>query len=951
MAELINGLGGTAGFGENYVERNDDYYNYVDLTELFPSGLNFFGNVYNGLYVNNNGSVTFNSGRSQYTPSFITEISDNPEISAFFADVDTRNVDVSPTPGGNSQGTNLVYYDLDLTHDRFVVTWDDVSYYSEHNDLLNAFQLVLTDMSGVSGRPQGDFDITFIYEEINWTTGDASSGSEGLGGEIARAGYTGGTGDSDDYFELPASGDQSQMLALDDSVGNTGQVGIWSFGVTSGVVPINVAIYPDSNSVVENDQECSFTITRTGNLEGDVTVYYSLDYMETNYDDFSGPTSGEVVIPSGTGAISVDLVGIVEDLDVENDETFRMVITGVSSTGPHYILQDSAYMTIIDDDSATPPPVDSPFTPYMEDEDDQPMDLVNAIMGDTDGIVITGALFTGGAQSSTGYSASFYDGSLTELGIGSGILLTSGSSTPPTENTSSGYGQGLGLPGDGDFDSIIEPVFPAQGSNDATFLELTFTVTDPDIESISFDLLFGSEEYPEYSDNFVDIAGVIVNGQSVAYFDNGGTFPLSVLQENIDAGYFFDNQINAFPIEYDGISHPLNIFAPVQYGTNTIKIGIADTKDHALDSGLFVSNFKSSTIAINDGGAVVIDIGGSQSSESDDIIIGNSTNEYIEALGGDDIIEPGTGENIVDGGEGIDTVLYQGSQENYVLTLLDSVIYVKSSTNDDTLINVEIIGFDDGEIGIEEIDGLEISWNKLTLNGENQEIPLYFDAWIVGTGAAETLTVMPGINSLFSAGTGDLVNLSGSVADYLISMSGNQILFQSLTENSTVILSVGGECTICFDEGFAQLSMGFGAQGPQMNLGDAVIQDGETLGNPLEAVYGITGPVVVSMVSLENTTESNPFNAGSGDFIFQLNSDVDLKAWIANFDTGDTLSFSNSPTGTLSDFNVINWSFGDGEALVGVEALEIELIGLDNDLFNNGTTFASIYGQDALVVA
>jgi Ca2+-binding RTX toxin-like protein len=225
---LISGLGGDAGFGENILGRNDDGSSAaVDITSVFENGLNFFGRVFTQLWVNNNGSVTFNGPRGTFTPSVITENSGNPEITPFFADVYTSSGPASVSPGGNSTGSNLVYWDLDPVSNRFIATWDDVGYYTS-NSLTNAFQLILTDVGN------GDFDIEFRYENVTWTTGNASGGSGGLGGSVARAGYTAGTGNPDAYFELPASGDQAAILALDSTLGNTGQIGRWVFPVRSG---------------------------------------------------------------------------------------------------------------------------------------------------------------------------------------------------------------------------------------------------------------------------------------------------------------------------------------------------------------------------------------------------------------------------------------------------------------------------------------------------------------------------------------------------------------------------------------------------------------------------------------------------------------------------------------------------------------------------------------------
>lgn len=235
---LLTDLGGDSEFGENTLIANDDGSTAeIDITPIFEDGLNFFGRDFTSLWINNNGSVTFNGARSTFTPDVIIENNNNPEITPFFADVDTRGGATEISAGGTSTGSNLVYYDLDEENDRIVITWDDVGYYNSETDLTNAFQLVLTD------RDDGDFDIQFRYENIEWTTGNASGGEDGLGGIVARAGFTASTGDPDAYFELPASGDQESILALDETEGNTGEIGIWEFSVRSG--NINSSEIPD----------------------------------------------------------------------------------------------------------------------------------------------------------------------------------------------------------------------------------------------------------------------------------------------------------------------------------------------------------------------------------------------------------------------------------------------------------------------------------------------------------------------------------------------------------------------------------------------------------------------------------------------------------------------------------------------------------------------------------
>jgi VCBS repeat-containing protein len=229
---LINGLGGPSGFGTQYLGANDDGSTAaINITAVFgAAGLDFFGHTYTSLYINNNGNITFGSASIAYTPSVINGGINNPIIAPFWADVDTRVGAAIPTPGGTSTGSNLVWYNLDSANHVLTVTWDDVGYYSNHTSPANAFQLQLI------GLGDGNFDIVFRYENIDWTTGDASGGNGGLNGSVARAGYSAGDSDAQHYYELPQSADQSAMLALDTTTGNSGISGVDLFQVLSGDV-------------------------------------------------------------------------------------------------------------------------------------------------------------------------------------------------------------------------------------------------------------------------------------------------------------------------------------------------------------------------------------------------------------------------------------------------------------------------------------------------------------------------------------------------------------------------------------------------------------------------------------------------------------------------------------------------------------------------------------------
>jgi len=177
--------------------------------------LDFFGNSYDKLYVNNNGSVTFGASLSAYTP-FNLSSAHRVIIAPFFADVDTRGAGSAVTRygGGMFQG-----------RDAFGVTWDGVGYYGYGTDKLNEFQLLLVDRQDVG---PGDFDIYFNYDQIRWETGNASGGRLGLGGFSARAGYS--SGDPLESYELPGSAVNGafldggpQSLVVGSNIGETGR--------------------------------------------------------------------------------------------------------------------------------------------------------------------------------------------------------------------------------------------------------------------------------------------------------------------------------------------------------------------------------------------------------------------------------------------------------------------------------------------------------------------------------------------------------------------------------------------------------------------------------------------------------------------------------------------------------------------------------------------------------
>ncbi|MBF2057618.1 MAG: hypothetical protein IGQ45_10465 [Cyanobacterium sp. T60_A2020_053] len=205
-------------FGEQIMQRNDDGSSSV-VTLPFP--VNFYGQVYNELFINNNGNISFNSSLGSYTPEQFP-IASQPIIAPYWADVDTRN-----------EESGLVYLGFP-NEDTVVVTWDNVGYFSSNVDLTNTFQLVLRDRSENTGIT-GDFDIEFRYGQLEWTTGDASDGEGGLGGTPAQAGFD--AGNLEDFFILPGSFTEDVLDLVNTSNVSERTPGLWSFSIRSGVTP------------------------------------------------------------------------------------------------------------------------------------------------------------------------------------------------------------------------------------------------------------------------------------------------------------------------------------------------------------------------------------------------------------------------------------------------------------------------------------------------------------------------------------------------------------------------------------------------------------------------------------------------------------------------------------------------------------------------------------------
>lgn len=208
-----------------------------------------------------------------------------------------------------------------------------------------------------------------------------------------------------------------------------------------------------------------------------------------------------------------------------------------------------------------------------------PSGIVNQVLKGK-GVEISNVIFRGAPNSIGTFTAQN-----TNLGINEGIILSTGS-------IYNAIGPNKGEDKSTDF---TKPGFSLLGSTtyDATILEFDFT---PQGDSIEFQYVFASEEYPEYvNKEFNDIFGFFISGpgisgvQNIAILPDGSTVTINNVNQFKNSNFYTSNNQGA-TIEYDGFTKVLKAKALVQCGkTYHLILAIADVQDYVYDSAIFLS--------------------------------------------------------------------------------------------------------------------------------------------------------------------------------------------------------------------------------------------------------------------------------------------------------------------------------------------------------------------------
>lgn len=214
------------------------------------------------------------------------------------------------------------------------------------------------------------------------------------------------------------------------------------------------------------------------------------------------------------------------------------------------------------------------------------------------GVIVSNASITGDPSAIGSFNGGANDPG---LGIPSGVIMSSGAVADAAQPNGSFSSTVFNLPGD--------PFLEAQAneqSNDAIILQFDFV---PNADFVTFDYVFGSEEYPEWTCSFNDIFAFTIEGITVPSPQTnialvpGSNIPVAINNVSDDVGcmiqscgqdnsqYYVNNANGPASqyVVYDGLTVVLAAEATVICGeTYRLRLMLSDGGDWSFDSGCFI---------------------------------------------------------------------------------------------------------------------------------------------------------------------------------------------------------------------------------------------------------------------------------------------------------------------------------------------------------------------------
>ncbi len=398
----------------------------------------------------------------------------------------------------------------------------------------------------------------------------------------------------------------------------------WSASGTpnSGAFKLCITKKPPVTTVDQGGSTlCSGTLTDSGGEDGDYgndenhvfticpssphnCINFTLQYYNIESGDFFNPTD-QIIFYDGPN-INSPILGTLDGTD-GNNPSYGGVCYSVSASSGCLTVQ------FISDGSATYDGFLGTWECTAEacqnsqtldiDASASPSDIVQSVVSGQTVITVTNI------DCNQGSVGTFNAGPDSELGLEKGLLLTSGSA-PNVANPATFFTSGFnGSGGDPDLDYLSTINGNSSLSQDACVVEMdVFAATD----EITFEYIFGSEEYPEYAGTtFNDIFAFLVSGPgivgdpnianqlNIATLPDGTFIQINSVNDGINWEYYRDNSLSQ-SVAYDGLtSDSMGIkksltarVSTIPCNTYKLKFAIADRGDSSFDSGVFISEIK-----------------------------------------------------------------------------------------------------------------------------------------------------------------------------------------------------------------------------------------------------------------------------------------------------------------------------------------------------------------------
>lgn len=194
------------------------------------------------------------------------------------------------------------------------------------------------------------------------------------------------------------------------------------------------------------------------------------------------------------------------------------------------------------------------------------------------------------------------------LGMTDGLVITTGAAKNAVgpNNSASLSQDNKNENQDPDLASIVQG---SEKQYDACIIEFDVEVF---ADTLTFDYVFGSEEYLEFIKDYHDVFGFFISGPGITGKRNLAVLPgtqqtisVSNVNNRLNSQYYVDNGTGSTPfdnlfVQYDGFTKRLESkIAVVPCSKYSLKLAICDIKDAIYDAGIFIAGKSLKTKAPN----------------------------------------------------------------------------------------------------------------------------------------------------------------------------------------------------------------------------------------------------------------------------------------------------------------------------------------------------------------